>query len=155
MIARDVNCINGWILKCSWTLRILGLCDWLGGFPNGNISAPSLPMTKGYIFFWNTVYHNLCVEIQFIVLSFKVWLPCPSTTQHTLEVLSKIPYLLWSSYKLSGVPVMAQQKRIWLVSMRTQVRSQASVSGLRIRCCRELWSKSQTRLRSGVAVAVV
>ena len=30
-----------------------------------------------------------------------------------------------------GVPVMAQWKRIWLVSMRTQVRSLASVSGLR------------------------
>ena len=34
-----------------------------------------------------------------------------------------------------GVPIMAQQKWIWLVSMRTQVRSLASLSGLRIWCC--------------------
>ena len=31
----------------------------------------------------------------------------------------------------------------------------ASLSGLRIQCCRELWCRSQTRLRSCVAVAVV
>ena len=39
--------------------------------------------------------------------------------------------------------------------MRLQLRSLASPSGLRIwRCC-ELWYRTQTRLRSGVAVAVV
>ena len=36
-----------------------------------------------------------------------------------------------------------------------QVRSLASVSGLRILCCHELWCRSQARLRSQVAVAVV
>ena len=41
------------------------------------------------------------------------------------------------------------------VSMRMQVRSLASLSGLRIRHCRELWCRSQRRLRSHVAVAVV
>ena len=38
---------------------------------------------------------------------------------------------------------------------RMQVRSLASPSGLRIRRCRELWRRSQTRLRSHVVVAVV
>ena len=38
--------------------------------------------------------------------------------------------------------------------MRLQVRSLASLSGLRSRRCRELWCRSQTRLRSDVAVAV-
>ena len=33
---------------------------------------------------------------------------------------------------------MAQQKGICLASMRTQVRSLALFSGLRIQCCREL-----------------
>ena len=53
-----------------------------------------------------------------------------------------------------GVPVMVQQKQIWLGTMRLWVRSLASLSGLRIRRCWELWCRSQTRLRSGVAMAV-
>ena len=35
------------------------------------------------------------------------------------------------------------------------VRSLASLSGLRIWHCHELWSRSQMQLRSGIAVAVV
>ena len=38
--------------------------------------------------------------------------------------------------------------------MRTQVQSLASLGGLRIWCCHELWCKSQIQLGSGVAVAV-
>ena len=39
--------------------------------------------------------------------------------------------------------------------MRVQVRSLIWLSGLRIRRCHEPWCRSQTQLRSGVAVAVV
>ena len=39
--------------------------------------------------------------------------------------------------------------------MRTQVQSQASLNGLRIRGCHELWCQSQMLLRSGIAGAVV
>ena len=39
--------------------------------------------------------------------------------------------------------------------MRTQVRSLASLSGLRIQRCHELWHRSQARLGSHVAVALV
>ena len=49
---------------------------------------------------------------------------------------------------------MAQQKRIWLVYMRTRVQSLASLIGLRIWYCHELWCRSQTWLGSGIAVAV-
>ena len=58
---------------------------------------------------------------------------------------------------------MAQWKQICLVSMRTQVRSLASLCGLGIwRChelwcrwrCHELWCRWQTWLGSGVAVVV-
>ena len=49
---------------------------------------------------------------------------------------------------------MAQQKHIRLGTMRTQVRSLASLSALRIQRCHELWCKLQTRLGSGIAVAV-
>ena len=49
---------------------------------------------------------------------------------------------------------MAQQKRIWLASRRTLVRSLASLSGLRIWRGHELWCRSQTQLRSVDAVSV-
>ena len=39
--------------------------------------------------------------------------------------------------------------------MRMQVRSLASLSGLRIRCCRELWCRWQTQLGSGVGWAAM
>jgi len=57
--------------------------------------------------------------------------------------------------EFKGVPSMAQKKRIWLVSMQTQVQSLALLSELRIWCCRELWCRSQTWLGSSVAVAVL
>ena len=53
-----------------------------------------------------------------------------------------------------GIPVMAQRKQISLASMRTQLRSLASLSGLRIQHCCELWCRLQMRLGSGVAVAL-
>ena len=43
----------------------------------------------------------------------------------------------------SGVPVVAQQKRIRLGSMRMLIRSLVSLSGLRIQCCRELWCRQR------------
>ena len=54
----------------------------------------------------------------------------------------------------SGVPVVVQQKQVQLGTMRLWVCSLASLSGLRIPCCHELWYRLQTRLGSGVAVAV-
>ena len=50
---------------------------------------------------------------------------------------------------------MERQKRIRLGTLRLHVPSLASLSGLRIRCCREPWCWSQTQLGSCVAVAVV
>ena len=45
---------------------------------------------------------------------------------------------------------MVQQKRILLASMGMWVQSLASLSRLRIRCCHELWRRSQMQLGSGV-----
>ena len=53
-----------------------------------------------------------------------------------------------------GVSIMVQWKRIRLGAMRLRVRSLALLSGLRIRRCHELWCRSHTQLRSGVAVAL-
>ena len=51
---------------------------------------------------------------------------------------------------------MARQERARLASMRIHVPSLASLSGLGILRCRELWCRSiATQLRSRVAVALV
>ena len=49
---------------------------------------------------------------------------------------------------------MVQQKQIRLGTTRLRVQSLVLLSGLRIWCCCELQCRSQTWLRSGVAVAV-
>ena len=49
---------------------------------------------------------------------------------------------------------MVQRKPIQLGNMRLRVRSLASLSGFRIRCCHELWCRSQAGLGSCVAVVV-
>ena len=51
-------------------------------------------------------------------------------------------------------PLWLSGLQTWLVSMRMQVPSLASLSKLRIQCCHELQYKRQTLLGSGVAVAV-
>ena len=56
---------------------------------------------------------------------------------------------------LPGAPIVAQQKRIQLGTMRLRVRFLALLSGLRIWCCPELWCRSQMQLGSCVAVAAV
>ena len=64
-------------------------------------------------------------------------------------------HLYLSKILACGVPIMAQQKQIWLASMRTQVQSLASLSGSGIQRCLKLSCRSQVRLRSCIAVAVV
>ena len=62
----------------------------------------------------------------------------------------------YSHIKLSkGVPVVAQRKQIRLGTMRLRVRSLASLRGLKIWGCRELWCRSQTWLGSCIAAALV
>ena len=53
-----------------------------------------------------------------------------------------------------GVPIVAQWKWIWLGTMRLRVQALASLSGLGIRRCCELWCGLQMQLRFGIAVAV-
>ena len=53
-------------------------------------------------------------------------------------------FLLWLSRFITRV-----------ISLRMRVRSLAPLSGLRIKHCHELQRRSQKRLGSGVAVAVV
>ena len=53
---------------------------------------------------------------------------------------------------ISGEFLLAQQKRIQLVTMRLQVQYLTLLSGLRIQRCHDLWCRSQTLLRFYVVV---
>ena len=74
-----------------------------------------------------------------------------------LPVVQSKSVLLFLTHRtwVQGVPIVAQQKPIGLGSMRLQVRSQTSLSGLRIWRCHELWCRSQTQLGTHFAVTVV
>ena len=51
--------------------------------------------------------------------------------------------------------MVVQWRRVLLGTMRLQVPSLASLSGLRIQRCHELWCRLQMRLGSGIAVALI
>ena len=64
----------------------------------------------------------------------------PQGETHLLGLLAR--YYQVTSRKLPlGVPVMAQQKQIQLGTMRLLVQFLASLSGLRIRHCHEVWCR--------------
>ena len=70
------------------------------------------------------------------------YLPCPPPPHlpfSRVDFFSIIKAHL--NIPLRGVPAVAQWKQIWLASMRTQVWSLASLSGLRIWRCYELWCR--------------
>ena len=71
--------------------------------------------------------------------------PCDCSCMYQPQYLKK---------NFFGVPFQAQQKWIWLGTVRWQVRSLASLNGLRIWHCHQLWYRLQTLLGSDVAVAV-
>ena len=68
--------------------------------------------------------------------------------------LPNIIFILTLKILCPGVLVMAQWLTNQLASMRTRVRSLASLSGMRIQHCHELWCSLQTWLRSRVAVVL-
>ena len=79
-----------------------------------------------------------------------------------LELQYNTAILFLSLYPRRMKPLIRKDKEspLWfsisgLASMRTQVRSLGSLSGLSIQNCPELWCRSQTRLGSGIAMAVV
>ena len=83
------------------------------------------------------MYMYTCVQSKILTMAKRKQFTCPSIDE-------------WI-----GVPVVAQ----WLTNptrtMRLRVRSLALLSGLTIRRCYELWCRSQRRLGSRVAVALV
>ena len=77
--------------------------------------------------------------------------PCCGRAQGCGGLACKPP----TKRRATGVPVVAQQSQTQLMSMRMRVWSLASLGGLRNWCCCKLRCRSQTRLGSGIAVAMV
>ena len=81
---------------------------------------------------------------------------CFREKQQTIfsKVISYFPFKnILLKTNLLEFPQWLSGQRTQLVSTRKQVRSLASLSGLRIWCFGELWCRSQTRLGSRIAVA--
>ena len=97
----------------------------------------------------NQISHNLIIaEVQRWCVGFH------QTLQTSLCIFQCFP-IINSLKRSTGVPVVVQQKRIQLGTMRLRVRSLASLSGLGVQHCHELWHRLQMWLGSGVAMAVV
>ena len=104
-----------------------------------------------------SMFHPWAGSQPHVFLRFCSKLPWPSSSP-VCAYLNRKLYVCLPSYwrKLDlRIPVVVQQKRIQLGIMRFRVRSLASLSGLRIQRCRELWCRSQMWLGSGFAVAMV
>ena len=74
--------------------------------------------------------------------------PCERVAQTEHPSLENVPFtrrrVSQSRLKERQGVLVAQWKRIRLVSMMMQVQSLASIGGLRIRCCHKLWCRSKT-----------
>ena len=93
------------------------------------------------------MYNITCYDVKYI------WL----NTQNIFNIFSFPSKLPTGDPEImrQGVPIVVQWKQIQPVSMRMWVWSLASLSGLRIWHCCELWCSSQKLLGSCFGVAVV
>ena len=127
------------------------LFDWL---ELGHQSSPSfgfkLKLHTSWVSTW-PVFGQELMHHQLQLSWVSSWPIANFRTSQTPQSYEPISY----NKPHSGVPIMAQQKGIWLGTMRFRVQSLALISGLRIQHCRELWCSLQTQLRSRVAMAMV
>ena len=112
-----------------------------------NVLKLTLLLSLFFLLFWPYLWHAEVPRpgIKSVPQQQQSWILNPLSRQRTLFFPLKNTCL--------GVPVVVKQKQIRLGTMRFRVQSLASLSGLRIRCCHELWCRLQTRLGSDVVVA--
>ena len=101
---------------------------------------------------------NYFVDIDKLILKFIYRVKRPRIAQTMLkknrELILPDLKTYYKSYSNQEVPTVVQWERTWVVSMRMQVPSLASLSGSGIQRCCELWCRQQTLLESHIAVAV-
>ena len=127
------------------------------------VSFTSGPTHQNNTGIWVSYYCSwLCDISSFFHCNFKnysvkvIWMGLTFSGRYLLSIIEQKGEQK-TKFKISfnGVPIIAQWKQIWRGTTRLRVRSLASLRGLRIQCCREMWGRLQTWLRSRVAVAVV
>ena len=135
----DIYIVMSWlsntVLKCTLRSRILG-----GWCLSKSVHFPGDPVVKD-------------LQLSLLQSGFDPWptyFHMPQTRQEKKQC--SFLSISWLNNSTAGVPIVAQWKRIWLASMRTQVWSLASFSGLRIWHYREQRSRLQTWLVSGIAM---
>ena len=101
-------------------------------------------------FNWYTSSYLLCKTLSSWRRGNALWVPSLMDTVLNLGTTN-----LNRDISDSGVPVVVQQLRSRLISMRVWVGSVALLSGLRTWCCCELWCRLQMWLGFCVVVAVV
>ena len=99
----------------------------------------------------NSISQNYKIRNQFYKRNLNLAMPLQQSGNICYKQEKKSFFLK----KREGVPISAQ----WLTNLTSihedAVQSWALISGLRVRCCCELWCREQTQLRSHAAVAVV
>ena len=135
--------------ECCTNLYIISVLQPILGWPCSVkvLRINSYPLC---IFFISAAVKGFFLNLFIGIISISFFVHCPSFT---------LTIFLWerSSFKIYyilGVPVMVQQKWIWVVSMKMHVWSLASLSGSGIWHYPELWCSLQTWLRFRVAVAM-
>ena len=88
-----------------------------------------------------TIQSMFCVWFFFLIelLEFLLWY---SGLRIQLQQLRFLRRCRFNPQPSTAVSFLAQRKRIWLVSMREEVWSLASLSGSGTQCCCELWRSS-------------
>ena len=100
-------------------------------------------------------HHTLAfgAEIIFVLIQL-AYLPSSNNLHINLVMTSPVIFQTWKS-NFQEFPLWLNRLRTQLVSMRMWVQPLASLTGLRIQHCCDLWHRLQMQLRSHVAVAVV
>ena len=158
--------VRGWIGTASMTCTTAhdnagSLTHWVR--PGIEPASSWIPVRFVYIEPWrellHTVFHRGCTIISERQLKkqkkfFSSWWELLGFSSAP-PVLSRPHPVLGFKHVRWGVPVMAQRKQIQLGSMKMQVQSLASLSGLRIQRWHGLKCRSWMWLGSGISVAVV
>ena len=136
-----------------WNHTTCGFCVWLLSLSlilSRFIHEPCRYQFSVSLYDWIIFY---CMNIPLFFFS-SIHQPMGIWFVSTLVVSTLLVSHLAVKNSAAGVPLVEEWKWVWWGTMGLQVQFLASLSGLRIRHCHELWCRSQMWLGSGIAVAV-
>ena len=134
--------------SCYGGAQAHSLCTWWLFNSSFGARIPPLEQTAWRLCPQSRPYHMSCPLAANINCKNSTW-------KRMLKLRAVFPQRPWKEV-FNTMP--SWEFLLWLsnlVSVRTQIQFLARLSGLRIQCCLKLWSMSQRRLISGVAMAMV